>query len=86
VFWVDVAMVLVTAGDEQSNCNSGAETGSITSNPSAGGDGMEKAWGVTVAPPPQQHKRPDPAPWHKHDLTEKERAKQLRKFLLICIL
>ncbi|CAL4090157.1 unnamed protein product, partial [Meganyctiphanes norvegica] len=36
---------------------------------------MDKAWGVTVAPP-QQHKRHDP--WHKHEQADKERAKQLR--------
>ena len=42
---------------------------------------MDKAWGVTVAPPPQQHKRHDP--WHKHELGEKEKAKHIRKYKFI---
>lgn len=81
-------MVLVTGGDGQTtNCRTGAAVGSSTGGggDGVGGGGMEKTWGVTVAPPPppQAHKRHDPAPWHKHDITDKERAKQLRKLIYI---
>ena len=69
-------MVLVTGGSENAIKSS-------TSSERAVGV-MDKAWGVTVAPPPsQQHKRHDPAPWHKHDISEKERAKQLRKLFYV---
>ena len=39
---------------------------------------MDKLWGVTVAPPKQRH---DPCPWHKHEVSEKERAKHLQSKL-----
>ncbi|KAK4323963.1 hypothetical protein Pmani_005379 [Petrolisthes manimaculis] len=67
------AMVLVSGGGGD---GSGAAAGGRVGGAAAAAQAMDKAWGVTVAPP-NQHKRHDP--WHKHELADKERAKQMRK-------
>lgn len=80
-------MVLVTVGKGDSGVSGSSGGGgsrpgaAALSSGVARSSGMDKAWGVTVAPPPQQHKRTDPLLWHKNELTDKERAKQLRKLI-----
>ena len=71
------AMVLVSGGGGD---GSGAAAGGRVGGAAAAAQAMDKAWGVTVAPP-NQHKRHDP--WHKHELADKERAKQMRKYICI---
>ncbi|XP_076041393.1 dual specificity tyrosine-phosphorylation-regulated kinase 1A-like isoform X2 [Oratosquilla oratoria] len=69
-------MVLVSGGGGDGG-GGGATPGGGRGGSTGGGGGaaMDKAWGVTVVPPPQ-HKRHDP--WHKQELADKERAKQIR--------
>lgn len=70
------AMVLVSGGGGDGS--GAAAAGGRVGGAAAAAQAMDKAWGVTVAPP-NQHKRHDP--WHKHELADKERAKQMRKYL-----
>lgn len=71
------AMVLVSGGGGDGS--GAAAAGGRVGGAAAAAQAMDKAWGVTVAPP-NQHKRHDP--WHKHELADKERAKQMRKYML----
>ncbi|XP_068228970.1 LOW QUALITY PROTEIN: dual specificity tyrosine-phosphorylation-regulated kinase 1B-like [Palaemon carinicauda] len=66
-------MVLVSGGGGDGS-GAAAASGRV-GGAAAAAQAMDKSWGVTVAPP-NQHKRHDP--WHKHELADKERAKQMR--------
>lgn len=71
-------MVLVSGGGGDGS--GAAAAGGRVGGAAAAAQAMDKAWGMTVAPP-NQHKRHDP--WHKHELADKERAKQMRKYCVL---
>ena len=70
-------MVLVSGGGGEGQGATGGSSGGRSTGTAA--SAMDKAWGVTVAPPQQHKQRHDPCPWHKHDVAEKERAKHLQR-------